>query len=634
MQNFSLPIGTGLQNNKYTLIKVLGQGGFGITYLAENKLMGKVVVKELFLYNYCERLPNQPTLQARISQDEFESFKDKFLEEARTLVKFKNIEGVVMVFDFFEENNTVYFVMEYVDALSMYDYVEKNGPMSEKQALQTIKQVGEALSKVHKGGVIHRDIKPHNILITQEGKAVLIDFGIARNFEEGHTAVHTTFFTPGYAAPEQMTMEDKRGAYTDIYSLGATLYYCLTGKHPQTLGDIAINGYTPPKQVNSTISVYTNAAITQAMKLKREERYPSVDAFLTALPLRQFLGERGGTDASFNKGGAPVHPPIFRENAPEETQFQSPPTVVSAPKSAQNASPIIQTSSNSGMPSWLKSVMVIVVLIGAVVAYNGLKDDKGKKKRREETTEVAEANVRESSSMKVTWVENPLSKGLKPEWQKSEFSPYEESHACNLKGYLILDGIEVSALTLRMTFIGENGDTLLRDSYDAMSDSDPKLRTGDRLPIHYLMYEKKAAPQVYKEVIVAVTYAEKSPSSAKGGTGKEVPLTFLNPPPADAKIIVRERNVRVSDGLKSTESFFEGDWEFENVGNTSFEMLKLQLVWVGKDGSSLGQDFTYIITDSDPQLQNGQRIVKGGTWSFNGSPQALKGYKLEVLEWK
>ena len=103
MQNFSLPIGTGLQNNKYTLIKVLGQGGFGITYLAENKLMGKVVVKELFLYNYCERLPNQPTLQARISQDEFEAFKDKFLEEARTLVKFKNIEGVVMVFDFLKK---------------------------------------------------------------------------------------------------------------------------------------------------------------------------------------------------------------------------------------------------------------------------------------------------------------------------------------------------------------------------------------------------------------------------------------------------------------------------------------------------------------------------------------------------
>ena len=167
--------GARLQNGKYTVERVLGQGGFGITYLAQHSLFGQVALKELFLNHaaqmYCTRQGN--TVLPKFDTVQFEGFKAKFLEEARTLARFKDIEGIVKVLDYFEENGTAYFSMEYINGQTLEDLVETKkaqhgGFMKEAEALAIIGQVGKALSVVHQQGILHRDIKPANILLNAQ----------------------------------------------------------------------------------------------------------------------------------------------------------------------------------------------------------------------------------------------------------------------------------------------------------------------------------------------------------------------------------------------------------------------------------------------------------------------------------
>lgn len=283
--------GARLQNGKYTVERVLGQGGFGITYLAQHSLFGQVALKELFLNHaaqmYCTRqgaavLPKFDTIQ-------FEGFKAKFLDEARTLARFKDIEGIVKVLDYFEENGTAYFSMEYIDGQTLEALVETKkaqhgGFMKESQALAIVGQVGKALSVVHQQGVLHRDIKPANILLNaQTQRATLIDFGIARSFIEGSGAGQTAFFSEGFSAPELKLINLAKGTYTDVYSLGSTLFYCLTGQPAQAADQREMEGFKSPKYLNPSVSKATNEAIVKAIQLRPSERPVTVEEFLSLL---------------------------------------------------------------------------------------------------------------------------------------------------------------------------------------------------------------------------------------------------------------------------------------------------------------------------------------------------------------
>ena len=265
-----------LLHDRYSILKTLGQGGFGITYLAlDNKLHQEVCIKELFISGSSTRGTNM-TVQSQGGSDfSFSEFVDRFIQEARQLAKFQH-PNIVRVMDIFEENDTAYSVMEFVKGETLKEKIQREGALEEKDSKALINQLLDAVSMVHDKGMLHRDIKPDNILITPEGRVVLIDFGSAREFAEGKTSNQTAMVTPGYAPPEQYSERAKRGPFTDIYALGATLYFLMTGEKPIASTDRSFEELTPPQQLNPKVSNQLSSTILKAMELRPDQRYQKV----------------------------------------------------------------------------------------------------------------------------------------------------------------------------------------------------------------------------------------------------------------------------------------------------------------------------------------------------------------------
>ena len=218
----------------YEIERILGHGGFGITYLAlDTNLNHKVAIKEYLPVQFATRATtgeDKPISDKDV--DMFEWGKKRFLDEARTLFPFKH-PNIVRVLSFFEFNETGYIVMEYVEGVDLADLIKAGEPFSEGELLGIINPILEGLSQVHEQGFIHRDIKPRNIVIREDGSPVLIDFGSARQALGEQTHTLTSLVTPGYSPLEQYHgASGNQGPWTDIYALGATLYAAATGRAP------------------------------------------------------------------------------------------------------------------------------------------------------------------------------------------------------------------------------------------------------------------------------------------------------------------------------------------------------------------------------------------------------------------
>jgi formylglycine-generating enzyme required for sulfatase activity/predicted Ser/Thr protein kinase len=284
MDNHTLPFNFPL-NNKYRIKKVLGQGGFGITYLAaDTQLDIDVCIKELFISGNSTRGQNMTVLTQNLKEFSFNDFKERFIQEAKQLARFSN-PGIVRVIEFFEANNTAYLVMEYVPGKNLKDYIAENGPMKETEALPLIHQLFDAVEEVHNVGMLHRDLKPDNILLTAKNRVVLIDFGAAREFTEGKTITQTAMLTPGFAPIEQYSNRAKRGTFTDIYALGATLYFLLTGHKPIAATDRYREQLAAPHQINPAVSEQLSSAVMMAMEMKEEDRFQHIGDFRAAMTM-------------------------------------------------------------------------------------------------------------------------------------------------------------------------------------------------------------------------------------------------------------------------------------------------------------------------------------------------------------
>jgi len=274
-----------LQGALYSVGRVLGQGGFGITYLgSDSGLKRAVAIKEFFpQVQGCSR--NGTTVQpgGMITQAEYLEEKDKFLAEGQRLAQFQH-PHIVKVFSLFEENNTAYMVMELLKGKTLLRIIEEHGALEEKEALAYITQVAEALDVVHGSKLLHRDIKPENIVITEERRAVLLDFGTAREFAAGKTRQMTTTLTQGYAPLEQYGQRARFGVPSDIYALGATLYHLLTGEIPVQATDRVSGVELPaPHRLNPKVSTNVSSAVLSAMEVRVDKRPQSVGDFLKAL---------------------------------------------------------------------------------------------------------------------------------------------------------------------------------------------------------------------------------------------------------------------------------------------------------------------------------------------------------------
>ncbi len=281
MIKIEIPSGASLCGGKYVVEKTLGSGGFGITYLARHVTLGKkYAIKEFYLSGYCIRSSSSyHIIPQGIEEDVFNKLKQRFVEEAQTVSQLNN-EAVVKVIDIFDENGTSYMVMPFVEGVTLQSMVENKGPLEYDVAVNYVVQICEALAYIHSQGILHRDVTPDNVLVTPQQKIVLIDFGSARKFVDNKTQRHTTIVKPGYAPLEQHSATSRKGAFTDLYSVGAVFYYLVTGKRPMDATERVLVKMKEPVELNHDIPAPINAIIMKAMEMDGANRYQSANEFI------------------------------------------------------------------------------------------------------------------------------------------------------------------------------------------------------------------------------------------------------------------------------------------------------------------------------------------------------------------
>ncbi|MEG4495290.1 serine/threonine-protein kinase [Microcoleus sp. D3_18_C4] len=270
--------GQRLNGDRYIIEGKLGEGGFGVTYLAQKaQNRQRVVIK---------------TLKDDLLRDpNFAWFRDKFRDEALLLSLCKH-PNIVQIDNYFIHGDLPCIAMEYVAGKDLWNLVEKRGFLWETEALNYIRQVAEAVIVVHEKGLLHRDIKPQNIMVRDNFDAVLIDFGLARGFIPDRTQQMTVGLTHGFAPPEQYGEMGRFAEYTDVYALAATLYYLLTRTQPTAAFLRPLNHpLKPPFQINPNISDAVHRAIMKGMEMDETKRPQSVEKWLAMLP--QSPGNRG-----------------------------------------------------------------------------------------------------------------------------------------------------------------------------------------------------------------------------------------------------------------------------------------------------------------------------------------------------
>ena len=337
----NLPNGYLLQNGKYRLTHVVGQGGFGITYrgvwytevrgsLGTVKTEVPICVKEYFFKDYCYREPGSQAVKVHSETGKalFDKFKEKLIKEAKILSEVHH-PHIVNVLEVFEENNTAYIAMEYIAGSSLKAILERDGILPEARVLKYVRQIGEALCFVHEKSILHLDIKPSNILIDQKGNAYLIDFGVSKRYDIGEEETSTTMLTlsKGFAAIEQYDSEGISvfSPHPDVYSLGATMYNLLTGTIPTESILRATRPLKKPTDINPAISATTEAVILRAMQVVPEDRFATVAEMLAAL--------------DFSGAEPETAPEVPAPSSADASESEEETTLITSQKTERNAEP-------------------------------------------------------------------------------------------------------------------------------------------------------------------------------------------------------------------------------------------------------------------------------------------------------
>lgn len=281
--SYSLQRNTGLIG-RYVIQEVLGQGGFGITYLGIDKLYGnKVAIKEYYPQKIAMRKAQYEDVVTVTSIEEknnYDKGKKRFLDEAQVMARFNKNEGIVKILDFFEANNTAYIVMEYLEGITLKQYLGKYGVLQFRNLIEMMPPLLEALIEIHSQGLIHRDISPDNIMVQHNGKLKLMDFGAARDYTESGNKSLTVILKPGYAPPEQYQTHGVQGPWTDIYALCATIYKCLTGiTPPDAIARVMDDKFKEPDQLDGKLSPDIKKILWKGMNIFPEERYQDIGEF-------------------------------------------------------------------------------------------------------------------------------------------------------------------------------------------------------------------------------------------------------------------------------------------------------------------------------------------------------------------
>lgn len=272
-------------HDQYMIGTTVGVGGFGIVYRAWDMSLARMIaIKEFFPMGYINRIPGHKEVMVfGNKKQEFRKELQRFLEEAQYLAKFSKHPNIINVYSFFEENNTAYIAMEFLDGISYKEYIKSQGGKIEiDSAVSVVADVLSALKEIHKENIIHRDVAPDNIFICLDGRIKLMDFGAAR-FSKREKDFDVVL-KPGFAPPEQYQARGQQGDYTDIYAVGAVLYRSLTGQMPVEATDRLEQDELPsPNEVNPDIPEKLNNIILRAMAVQPALRFQTDDEFIEVL---------------------------------------------------------------------------------------------------------------------------------------------------------------------------------------------------------------------------------------------------------------------------------------------------------------------------------------------------------------
>ena len=369
-----LPPQTSLRGGAFVLEELLGAGGFGLTYRArETGLSREVAVKEFFPFG-STRQNGQVVPPMGVSQDDWRRELAAFREEALTLARFSH-PAIVRAYAVWAENGTAYFAMEFLRGQSLQKKLDPGYPLPIGEAVQIIEHIGAALALVHETGLLHRDIKPDNILLCS-GRSVLIDFGTARAFAADQTTPMTQLLTPGYAPLEQYGRRARFGPFTDVYALAATLYHALSGQAPPPSPDRAAGvELRPLEELNPLITPALARAVETALEISVPKRPPTVEAWLqllqsalapppTPTPFVPIQNTAPTRTPTILPSPSTIIPPTPTPSVPYQLPVpQQPPRRVPA-STPSDASLEIQLPPESRTPSWFwPTVFSIPVLL-------------------------------------------------------------------------------------------------------------------------------------------------------------------------------------------------------------------------------------------------------------------------------
>ena len=395
-------------NGKYTVGYALGEGGFGVTYIGlDNSLQIKVAIKEFFPKGIVGRnsavSSDVSCLNASESDKLFDAEKAKVINEARILAKFSKERGIVNVREYFEANNTAYIVMEYLEGETLEEYLAHSGPLSADQAFAFLLPVMNVLGKLHKEGVVHRDISPDNLMFDGD-QIKLLDFGAAREVLYSTSKSFSVILKHGYAPEEQYRRKGHQGPWTDVYALCATLYYCITNVAPDTsLDRMHEDELKCPSDLGVSISEEQENALMRGLSVLPEDRLQTVSEFIAAwngevVPVANTRKETIAVLQNENSGSAQEK--TNKATAGNETVYGGNAGFVSVDSDERNvagnynpagASPTSNTKpkKNATLIVVLCSV-IAVLLVGAIVLIGLImsKDDNGNQGNQPGTTQT------------------------------------------------------------------------------------------------------------------------------------------------------------------------------------------------------------------------------------------------------
>ncbi len=358
-------VGQTLQNGKYTLQEEIGRGGFGVTYKATHHYLGQwVVIKTLN-----EGMHNHPDFQAS---------EQKFQDEARRLAACSH-PNIVRVSDFFIEGGLPYMVMDYIPGPTLDKLVFPNNPLPEALAVHYSRQIGAALQAVHQNGLLHRDVKPQNVILREGTQdVVLIDFGIAREFSPNVTQVHTSMVSAGYAPLEQYLTKAKYTPASDVYGLAATLYALVTAQVPVASILRDRQPLAMPRSINPQLSPALEQAILRGMAMEVDQRPPTVDAWLALLPtIGMPAGATKGKTSTQTAATVPVMPRRTTPPRAATTRAATPrPRTAAPPRRSPPPAVPRHTSDPASFPMALFGLIALAVIIGSAIAAFQIQRDR------------------------------------------------------------------------------------------------------------------------------------------------------------------------------------------------------------------------------------------------------------------